>query len=193
MYINFTGGFSMLLGMKLLTIDKLYTYYRWWLWVMKAFFCYTDGPWNKEQFPHRRLLCVGIFTILPIFLVRAVFPVFAPAAFLLKVRQVAFVSTVYFQNWSTVQWFAFFGVINNVVGLTATENVSIESYQRALFGRHDDSEFKSHAMELRELISECIYKHTESVLDTFLIMNAWMKNPDVQYKMMKGFPPKDGY
>jgi len=189
-YIDMTGGFSMLLGIKVLTIDKLYAHFKRLLWLMKAMFCYTDGPMDKEKFPRSVLLCSGI-CCLPLWPLLFVFPFFAPAAFLLKVRQVAFVSTVYFRNWTRVQWFAFFGVINNVVGLTATENVSIESYQRALFGRPDDHEFKSHAMELRELISECIHKHTESVLDTFLIMNAWMKNPDVQYKMMKGFPPKD--
>merc|ERR1719433_268266 len=78
-------------------------------------------------------LYIAIFVLfIPCVPLTFLFPLFAPAALLLKLRQVSFVSTVYWKSWNLTQWFSFFGVVNNVIGLTATEGELIGAYHRIM-------------------------------------------------------------
>jgi len=194
-YLSMVGGFSMLLGIKVLTLNKLYQFIKRWKNMVSMVYCHPSQCIERtyedsaKPPPKEFVVCCFGGCCFPAFPILLIFPLFAPAAFLLKVRQVAFVSTVYFKSWTGYQWLAFFGVVNNVVGLTASEDTSIKSYKRALFGKSEDTEFDHQWKGLELLITECVLERTGSVFTTCLIANYWVNNPDVQYQILKGFSP----
>lgn len=75
------------------------------------------------------ILCIVVF--LPCVILLGLLPVFAIAAFFIKITQINFIFNQYILDWSFVDWLYFFGFINNVRGIVAMgsqENLQSLSY-----------------------------------------------------------------
>jgi len=147
------------------------------------------------------LLCGPIFWILWFLFFLSMFvlcvsPVLvAPVAFLLKLRQVAFVSTVYWTSWSRSEWFKFFGVVNNVIGLTAPQSALIQGHTRFLIENSMDAKYKVSDLNgvqraLKYLIRKSVYEKTESLIVTAMILNSWDVDPDRWMALLRGYTPE---
>jgi len=114
-------------------------------------------------------------------------------------------------NWSPKQWMRFFGVVNNVIGLTASEKEVIKAQTKLLLGLSNDDKyvqwkridttedskypvdhelFQQYGDRLQYLIMEGIYEQTESLIVTAIIMNSWSADPHRWNALLRNFPPE---
>merc|ERR1711879_123862 len=101
-------------------------------------------------------------------------------------------STVYYRSWDEYQWFAFFGVVNNVIGLTAAEDALIRAHTKTVLGLPDDKKYgrTEYGAPLNDLIANCVYNETGSIIATVMIINAWSIDPDRRNDLLRGFAPR---
>merc|ERR1711971_85086 len=145
-----------------------------------------------------RVCCGGCLWTLcsPFLFVYLIFPFLGPAALLLKLRQVAFVSNLYVTSWTWLQWLSFFGFVNNVVKVTASETVVIDAYQTALFFEQrvasSEQERREEHYDLSKLtkvmISCAVLRKTQSILKAWIILNSWSLQPEVQLALLRFQP-----
>merc|ERR1712130_80317 len=242
---NQVGGFSMLHGLKVLTLGKLYrlirllyaSVQRIWdilctlpLWdrflpnsdirkcdraeisnAIKAQMSYVIEAEIKEVMRISSgivgvvmyggccfSLCGPFFWFLYFLgiVIAVLLPFLAPIAFLLKLRQVAFVSTVYWKGWSWTEWLKFFGVVNNVMGLTASEGKLINGYNKFVIEKSTEERYKfddaAAYKALRYLIRKGVYERTESLVVTAMILNSWNVDPNRWMSLLRRYTPKEG-
>jgi len=190
-HFKVVGGFSMLWGLHLLKVGKLYVHITHWVSVNKRFLTsLPDGPLRYFRICYGGCAWMMCFPFTFMFLI---FPFLGPAALLLKVRQVGFVSSVYFMKWTRMQWFQFFGFVNNVIKVTASEKVVLEAYHIALFyKKQEDStqqnqrDEKYNFTKLTKLMISCaVLEKTQSVWKAGIILNSWSDQPETQLAMLR--------
>jgi len=162
------------------------------------------------------LLAFALFLCL--FLIYPVVVVFfvglGPAALLLKIRQIPFVMTVYIRNWDYIHFLKFFGFANNVAGLSASQMIQIESFQRALFmtpvpHKEDDElhfdsvwdkidrfvscEDEDGEVHFDELVAEALLNYSGSngsngmsKFKAWMILNSWCGDPERFAMLLRG-------
>jgi len=156
-------------------------------------------------------LSLGFVLFLCLFLIYPVVVVFfvglGPAALLLKIRQIPFVMDTYIRSWTYIHFLKFFGFANNVAGLSASQMIRIESFQRALFmtpvsankepdsvwtkiGRFVSCEDEDDEVHFDQLVAEALlnYKGPSgmSKLKAWMILNSWCGDPERFSMLLRG-------
>ena len=187
----------MLIGIKWLTLSKSTNHVSRWT----SLTVYHTKDILFGTHPLGLCCCLPfILAFLGICIIGTLLPFLAPAALLLKVRQVSFISTVYFRQWTLVQWFDFFGFVNNVVGLTASEEIEIKSVQRILYMNPDLVEEQRETKDktedkARKSVTHLIAHYTRErvgVFAAFIMMNTWRADPDLHIALLRQASPVTG-
>ena len=179
----------MLWGIHLLRISNLTKHLKIWVTLNKTYCKYQcDSPMRCFR------CCCGSclwMTCSPVIFFHLIFPFLGPVALLLKLRQVSFASSIYFTEWTLIQWFSFFGFLNNVIKLTGTEKMVIEAYQSALFKQERYSAEKCNYSKLTSSMISCaVLEKTKSIFKTWIILNSWSIQPEEQLALLRyGFTP----
>jgi len=182
------GTFSMLWGLQLLSIEKFLK--RVMVHLKAAKFCVkrlyrkVTGYYSGETLTKR--ICDSLFTVIALLLnyIAVMLPIAAPVALLLRLRQVSFVSTLYFHDWTTTELFEFFGFVNNVIGITITFPAEIERIQCMIFGQRDWQPVgEVHNAIERILLSRL--KWFEAVI----VFNSWCSDPDIFQELWRSPAP----
>ena len=121
-----TRSFSMLFGIMLLGFRRFKNMMILYVEEWKTLF-------QKRNCTRWMSYFVGLF----IKTSEALLTFLAPAALLLKLRQISFVSNQYFKDWTITESFQFAGFVNNMIGLTSFELLTIRSMESVLFMNPD--------------------------------------------------------
>lgn len=194
--LKMVGGFSALWGLKGLTISGLKKTRKSVSMFFSNVLCASDATLKFRCFA---------FLTFPLAVLWWLLPVFAPAALLLKLRQVDFVSTVYFTDWNYTKYFQFLGFMNNVIGLTANEVDVIKSAERMVFMNPDLAKEKDEnwtdLAEMEDgdrvrvhksfdnLIGYFLYEKVTSIFATLIILNTWLYDPDLYMALLRRASP----
>jgi len=185
------GNFSALLGLRMLTMSGFKRHVQQMHSLMTNFFCISNQK-LRDRFGELSIggiLCIRCILILfsSVFIVVACYPILAPAALLLKPRQVQFIATTHISDWDFDQYLKFFGFANNVISLTASDSVAIKTAERVLYMKSDLS-LERGRKSMEDLLAYCVWKK-ERLFAAFVIMNSWIRDRDLYLALLRRTAP----
>jgi hypothetical protein len=110
--------------------------------------------WSLKYSEHSNW--VGLLLSLGSIVIDIAFVLFSVLSFFLKLSQVAFVGEVAVENFTTPQWVAFFGFLNNMISLYNPSTSSSEAVMKFVFAG-SDAKFTSTEHRIMIETQECIY------------------------------------
>eukprot|EP01083_Nonionella_stella_P045702 122599_1 len=202
--------YTILAGLRMMRFNVL-SWIR--MWVFNDYMQFVEGYIRRiKAFPRRmRSVCknpvsiadistalymMSVVVFIPVLIVT---PLLGAAGLLLRLRQFAWIHTVYVIDWRFIEWFKFFGFVNNIASMSMRlRGAQITAIERLLTGLYCEDEADSQSVSTTKRKEFYLLKHNvmmsivnrKGKMIALLLIYKWQNDSEALIKILRNVDPR---